>query len=195
MSDSICLLSATFVAKVIVMINRFLETYGFDGCKGFLLSLFPSFKYGVAGQTLSVSAILGFISSLLGISVFLIPVMFVAIVIETWTGVKASKKQGIPFESYRFSRCVIKVFIWVSLFFMFHSFAMDMQTHDDWVHVAGFYFFEILHVATMMYFVIEYSTSILENLAVLDGKPKEALVVAFGAMFDNFISKMKGGRK
>ena len=177
------------------MINRFLDTYGFDGLKGFLLSLFPSFKYGVAGQTLSVSAILGFISSLLGISAFLIPVMFVAVVIETWTGIKASKKQGIPFESIRFSRCVIKVFIWVSLFFMFHSFAMDMQTHDDWVHVAGFYFFEILHVATMMYFVIEYSTSILENLAVLDGKPKETLVVAFGAMFDNFISKMKGGRK
>lgn len=177
------------------MINRFLDTYGFDGLKGFFLSLFPSFKYGVAGQTLSVSAVLGFISSLLGISAFLIPVMFVAVVIETWTGIKASKKQGIPFESIRFSRCVIKVFIWVSLFFMFHSFAMDMQAHDDWVHVAGFYFFEILHVATMMYFVIEYSTSILENLAVLDGKPKETLVVAFGTMFDNFISKMKGGRK
>ena len=30
---------------------------------------------------------------------------------------------------------------------------------------------------------------------VLDGKPKEALVVAFGAMFDSFIQKMKGGHK
>ena len=50
------------------MINRFLDTYGFDGIKGFLLSLFPSFKYGVAGQTISASAVLGFISSLLGMS-------------------------------------------------------------------------------------------------------------------------------
>ena len=61
--------------------------------------------------------------------------------------------------------------------------------------MTGFYVFEVLHVATMVYFVIEYGTSILESLAVLDGKPKEALVVAFGAMFDNFIQKMKGGHK
>lgn len=177
------------------MINRFLETYGFDGIKGFLLSLFPSFKYGVAGQTLSASAVLGFVSNLLGMSPFMIPVMFMAVVIETWSGIKASKKQGGHFESIKFSRCVIKVFIWISLFFMFHCFAMDMQTHEDWVHMTGFYVFEVLHVATMVYFVIEYGTSILENLAVLDGKPKEALVVAFGTMFEHFIQKMKGGQK
>ena len=55
--------------------------------------------------------------------------------------------------------------------------------------------FEVLHVATMFYFVIEYGTSILENLAVLDGKPKESLVVAFGAMFESLVSKLKGGQK
>lgn len=178
------------------MINRFLDTYGFDGIKGFLLSLFPSFKYGVAGQTISASAVLGFVSNLLGMSPFMIPVMFMAVLVETWTGYKASVKQGGHFESVKFSRCIIKVFIWVALFFMFHCFAMDMQTHQgSWVHMTGFYVFEVLHVATMVYFVIEYGTSILENLAVLDGKPKEALVVAFGAMFENLVSKLKGGQK
>ena len=178
------------------MINRFLDTYGFDGIKGFLLSLFQSFKYGVAGQTISASAVLGFVSNLLGMSPFMIPVMFMAVLVETWTGYKASVKQGGHFESVKFSRCIIKVFIWVALFFMFHCFAMDMQTHQgSWVHMTGFYVFEVLHVATMVYFVIEYGTSILENLAVLDGKPKEALVVAFGAMFENLVSKLKGGHK
>ena len=67
------------------MINRFLETYGFDGIKGFLLSLFPSFKYGVAGQTISISAVLAVVSEWLGISPFLVLVMFLAVVVETWT--------------------------------------------------------------------------------------------------------------
>lgn len=178
------------------MVNRFLCTYGFAGIKGFLLSLFPSFKYEMAGHTITASAILGFISNLLGFSPFIVPIMFFAVLIETWSGIKASIKQGEPFESIKFSRCVIKVFIWVSLFFMFNCFALDMQTHEgSWVHQAGSYIFELLHVATMVYFVIEYATSILENLAVLDGKPKEALVVAIGSMFDHLIDKLKGGRK
>lgn len=179
-----------------VMINRFLETYGFEGFRGFLLSLFPSFKYGVAGQTISLSAVLAVVSEWLGMSPFLVLVMALAVVVETWTGFKASKKQGGHFESVKFSRCIIKVFVWVALFFMFHSFAMDMQTHEDnWVYQSGVYVFEVLHVATMLYFVIEYSTSILENLAVLDGKPKETLVLAIGSMFDSLFSKLKGGRR
>lgn len=178
------------------MINRFLETYGFDGIKGFLLSLFPSFKYGVAGQTISVSAVLAVVSEWLGISPFLVLVMFLAVVVETWTGYKASKKQGGHFESVKFSRCIIKVFIWVTLFFIFHSFAKDMQSHEDnWIYLSGVYAFEVLHVTTMFYFAIEYTTSILENLAVLDGKPKESLVVAIGSMFESLFSKLKGGRR
>ena len=177
------------------MINRFLETYGFDGIKGFLLSLFPSFKYGVAGQTISISAVLAVISEWLGISPFLVLVMFLAVVVETWTGYKASKKQGGHFESVKFSRCVIKVFIWVTLFFIFHSFAMDMQTHEgNWIYMCGVYVFEVLHVTTMLYFVMEYTTSILENFAVLDGKPKETLVVATGNMFERFFDRLQGGR-
>ena len=32
--------------------------------------------------------------------------MLVAIVSEMWTGIRASKVQGIGFESFRFSRCI-----------------------------------------------------------------------------------------
>lgn len=178
------------------MINQFLQTYGFDGIKGFLLSLFPSFKYGIAGQTISISAVFGVVASWLGMSPFLIPVMLMAVLVETWTGFKASKKQGGHFESVKFSRCVIKVFIWVFLFFVFHSFAMDMHSHEDnWIYLVGAFVLDAIHVTAMVYFVMEYTVSILENLAVLDGKPKETLVVAIGAMFDSMVDKLKGGKK
>ena len=39
-------------------INHFLETYGFDGVKGFFLSLFPSFKYDIQVPVLTGSALL-----------------------------------------------------------------------------------------------------------------------------------------
>lgn len=179
-----------------LLINRFFATYGFDGIKGFLLSLFPSFKYGTQELTLSLSVALAVISEALGISPIIILVMFMAVIIETMTGIRASKKQGGHFESFKFSRCIIKVFVWVFLFFIFHSFAKDMQTKsDNWIYLCGVWVFDILNVTTMIYFVIEYVTSILENLAVLDGKPKETLVVAISQIFDSMVSRFKTLKK
>lgn len=172
-------------------IERFLVTYDFDGIKGFLLSLFPSFKYGTQLPAFSLSLFIGIVSEFLGVSPIIVVVMFMAVVVETVTGRKASKKRGESFESLKFSRCVIKVFVWCFLFFMFHSFSKDMQMHDGWVFLLGVIFFDVIHVATMVYFCIEYGTSILENLAVLDGKPKEALIVAMSDVWNSLINKFK----
>ena len=51
--------------------------------------------------------------------------------------------------------------------------------------------FDILHLATMIYFCIEYTTSILDNLAVLDGKPKATFINAIGILFTSLIDKLK----
>lgn len=178
------------------LLNRFLSTYGFEGVRGFLISLFPSFKYGTEPHTLTFSAVLAVICEFLGISPFLVLVMFVAVIVETLTGIRASQKQGMRFESFKFSRCIIKVFIWVFLFFFLHSFAKDMQFRgDDWIYRCGVYFFEVMNVMTMIYFVIEYLTSILENLAVLDGKPKETLIVAITDVFKSMVTRLKDFKK
>ncbi len=177
-------------------INRLLATYGFVGIQDFLLSLFPSFKYGVQGYTLSLSAVVAVVSELLGMSPMLVLVMLVAVIVETTTGISASKKMGGHFESFKFSRCVFKVFVWVLLFFIFHCFAQDMAHHENsWIYQCGVWIFDVLHVTTMVYFVIEYVTSILENLAVLDGKPKEALVVALTDLFDSMLNRFKNKDK
>ena len=173
------------------MIERFFNTYGFEGFKGFTLSLFPSFKYGNQTFAISFSTIFGVIGQWLGVSPAIVLVMFIAVLVETFTGIRASKKRGIDFESFRFSRCIIKVFVWVFLFFMFHSFASDLSDKSGWVFLLGGLFFDILHLATMIYFCIEYATSILENLAVLDGKPKATFINAIGSLFSSLIDKLK----
>ena len=173
------------------ILNQILQSYDFDGVHGLALSLFPSFKYDLQNITIPISIVLGVFCKLVGITPIIILAMFVAVMVEVLSGTKASKKEGHPFESYRFSRCVLKVFIWISLFFIFHCFAMDMHAKSsNWVYLIGEYFFEITHVTCMIFFVIEYTVSIMENLAVIDGKPKDAFINTlheyFKALTDNF---------
>jgi hypothetical protein len=153
--------------------------------------MFPSFKYGLGAQALSVSAIVGVISEWLGFSPALVVVMFLTVIIETVTGIRASTKLGQHFESFKFSRCIIKVAIWCFLFFFFHAFSKDMARHTGAVYSAGVWFFDIVNVTTMAYFVIEYGTSILENLSVIDGKPKETLINTLRGYWLLFVERFR----
>lgn len=169
-------------------LRRFLWSYGFRDVRCFCLSLFPSFKYGTQTASLCTSAVLGAVSEFLGLTPALVVVMFVAVVVETLTGTRASLKRGEPFESWKFSRCVLKVMVWVFLLFMFHRFSLDLQGRSGWVFASGGVMFEVIQVVTMVYFCIEYATSILENMAVLDGKPKTQYVERLKEMFGSFVS-------
>ena len=161
----------------------------------FCLSLFPSFKYGTQTSSLTASAVLGAVSEFLGLTPVLVVVMFLAVLVETLTGTKASLKRGEPFESWKFSRCVLKVMVWVFLLFMFHQFSRELGGRIGWVFAMGGVMFQVIQVMTMVYFCIEYATSILENLAVLDGKPKtvyvERLKVFFCGFMDYLMSVFK----
>lgn len=173
-------------------INHLLLSYGFASGREFLLSIFPSFKYGTSSISIPISFVFGLVSTWLGISPCIVLVMFAAVLVETVTGIRASKKQGEPFESFKFSRCVIKVALWVFLFFMFHQFALDAEAKaGHWVWALSGFLFDVLHATTMVYFVVEYGTSILENLAVLDGKPKESLIIAITDSFKSIVSNFK----
>ncbi len=98
--------------------TRFVATYGYDSPKEFFLSVAPSFKYNLQFPAISFSAVTAVVSEWIGITPFLAMAMLVAIVSEMWTGIRASKVQGIGFESFRFSRCIIKLCIWLTIIFI-----------------------------------------------------------------------------
>ena len=58
-----------------------------------------------------------------------------------------------------------------------------MVSGESAIHTLGYYVFTVMKVVTMVYFCVEYATSILENLAVIDGKPKDTLVNSMWNMF------------
>lgn len=178
-------------------IRRFLSTYGWVSNKEFMLSLFPSAKYGMIGGSVSLSAISALFVHYLGISPALIPAIAIIIVTEIWTGIRASAKQGKAFESFKFSRCVIKIAIWFALFHCAQSFRNEFESPSTFVEQLGFLYFDVLKLLFMILFVIENTTSIMENEAVLDGKDKSAYIEYVKELFKTFFGAVKGifGRK
>lgn len=174
-------------------IQRFLTTYGWASNKEFMLSLFPSAKYGTLGGNISFAAVSAFFVQYLGISPALIPALVIILATELWTGIRASMKvKHEKFESGKFSRFVIKLCVWMVLFYTAHSFMNEYAAQDTLVQILAFTFFEVLKVFLMSLFVVENVTSILENLAVLDGKPKAAYVDKTKELFNAFFDALKG---
>lgn len=172
-------------------ITKFLHNYDYASIKEFALSLCPSFKYNLQMPTSAISIVLAFSSKYLGIGPVIALAMFVAVLAETFTGIQASKKLGKKFESFRFSRCIIKVAIWMILVFIANSFAIECEERTAWIDALGATFFDIVRLFILIYFVIEYLISILENLAVIDGKPKTEFTDALQALWETLVEFCK----
>lgn len=184
-----------FVTKrdMIRFLTKFVGTYGYDSLKEFFLSIAPSFKYNLQLPAISFSAVTAIVSDSIGITPLLAMAMLVAIVSEMWTGIRASKVQGIGFESFRFSRCIIKLCIWLAIIYIIHSFYLEskVMAEDDFVMLLATVFFSITKVFVMTWFCVEHVTSILENLAIIDGKPKDALIKQVEILWVTVTDKFK----
>ena len=169
-----------------IYITRFLLGYGYSTPLDFFHSLCPSFKYHIQTGTLTVSGIFALISHYIGFSPLIVFAMLVAVIVETLTGIKASMKRGEKFESFRFSRCIIKVSIWMVLVFITNCFMLECENEEGWLALLGSNFFDIVRLLILVYFLVEYIVSIMENLAVLDGKPKSEFVETLRDIYKAF---------
>lgn len=174
---------------------KFLAAYDYNSFEDFFLSLFPSCKYHLQYAVLSISAISGLVNYIFGITPFLAFAMFVAIIAEIWTGINASRKLGKAFESFRFSRCMIKIAIWLTVLFIINAFKKEFETSTNWIDIAAFLFFKFVFVASLTAFMVEYVTSILENVSVLKGKEKTALIEAIQDGWHNLLLNIKPKKK
>lgn len=173
------------------ILQKLLNTYDFNSVREFGLSLCPSFKYNLQLPSFSISAVLAVLSKYLGFGPVIVLAMVVAVLVETVSGIAASKKLGKPFESFRFSRCVLKVFIWFTLVFIANAFSLELQGGAGWLDKIGVVFFDIIRLLILAYFVIEYVVSILENLAVIDGKPKTQFIETIQSVWKSFSTVVK----
>lgn len=170
---------------------KFLAVYDWNSFEELFLSIFPSYKYQLHGAALTISVLSGLINSLFGVTPALAFAMFIAIIIEVWTGIKASKRNGIDFESFRFSRCVIKIAIWLAILYIIHTFQREFENSTNWIDLAAYGFFKFTFIVCLTGFLVEYVTSILENVSVLKGKEKTAIINAISGGWLNLLSFIK----
>ena len=62
---------------------------------------------------------------------------------------------------------------------------------DSFIMLLATLFFSIVKVFVMTWFCVEHVTSILENLAVIDGKPKDTLIRQVGMLWVTVTDKFK----
>ncbi len=155
---------------------KFLLSYGYNSPRELFESMFPTWKYHLQTLSLILSAISGGLSYLFGFGPVLGVAMLIAVLVEVVTGIIASRKLGSKFESFRFSRCILKLGLWALLFFIIHQFENEYESKTHILDIAAYIFFKIVFLGTITMFLVEYATSILENMAVIDGKPKTHLI-------------------
>jgi len=171
---------------------KFLAAYDYKSFEEFLLSLFPTFKYQLQGFMAAVAMISGLVNYLFGIGPMLAIAMVLVVVVEIWTGLEASRKLEKKFESFRFSRCWLKIAIWLFILYVIHSFELDFENPENFTQEMGLVFFNFVFVAVLTAFLVENVTSILENYSVMQGQPKTKLIDALKGGWDRLIEVMKG---
>ena len=170
---------------------KFLAAYDYKTFDEFFLSIFPTFKYEIHWLMLLISGVSGTVNYFFGITPALAIAMFVAVIVEVVTGIKASKKLGNDFESFKFSRCVIKVGIWLLILYIINTFEKEYENKTSVIQLAAYYFFQFAYVAALTGFLVEYITSILENISVLQGKDKTEIINAISGGWKNLLSIIK----
>jgi len=171
--------------------TKFLAAYDYGSFREFSLSVFPTFKYELQGLMMLVSFVSGTVNYFFGIQPALAFAMFVAVIVEVWTGIKASRKLGKKFESFRFSRCVIKIGIWLIILYIIHAFEKEYESRTNYIQMAAYAFFNFVYVVALTGFLVEYLTSILENVAVLQNKPKTQIIEAIQSGWSRFTDSIK----
>jgi phage-related holin len=143
-------------------LNKLVTSAGFTDSAHFLNSAFhpeffkSSFLLSISGATIAY-----YVDYLFGLNLPMGVAILILYVFEFWTGLKASKKEGVPFDSELFGKGWFKLLTYLIMLGASHIFA----THHEVKEVAGLTFniYEWLHYGFFNYIVINLFWSNLEN--------------------------------
>lgn len=142
--------------------NKFLDSIGFDSTQALIDStLHPTTLIKVTTIS-SVFAVAGsFFEDYIGVAPITAIVIFVLFVLELFTGVKASKKEGHKFESRKFQKGFIKLFLYLIMIGSAHLLSKNMSPKP----VFGFSFnvYEWLHYFFLNFTILQFFISNIEN--------------------------------
>jgi len=148
-----------------------LKSYEFNSSIEFFQSLAPSLKYQCTILLFSISAIATFLQQITGLQAMALVGFVVIMLAELITGIKASAVQSgaFNFNTKRFSRFVFKLFSYLAVFFFCQSMSVN---YDHAGKMLAAETFSWIHTYLVVHIGGENILSVMENIAVIEGKPK-----------------------
>lgn len=167
--------------------NRILQSFDYASFTEFCQSLAPSSKYlnvTVAGGLLSASAVT--INRVFGLDLLAFTLLLLGFAIELISGLMASVIKKEQISSFRLSRFVIKGACYMLLLALPFVFAANFKAQGrDFATIV----FDWMYLFFLFHIVFELAVSILENVAVISGKPKDHWIKKLQEKLENLFSK------
>ena len=165
-------------------LTRLLKTFDFHDATAFAQSLVPSTKYGSCAVLMIVSAVWGSLDKVFALDDFAFVALAMVFFMELLTGICAAHIRQEAFSNVKLSRFTLKVACYLVLIAVTHLMAVSFTNHGKNVPAWAF---DWLHIFLVAHIVLENIVSILENLAVIDGKDKSAWIVKIQEKFKSLI--------
>ena len=150
-------------------LTSILEGFDFESISDLSHSLLPSMKYNTWIMTVLFSFLTSCINQIFGLDVMAITALLIVMLVELYSGIYASHINKVPFSSKRLSRFTLKFACYLVLIAVPHLFGESYRQNNN---STGAIVFEGLHVFLVTQIVLENIISVLENIAVIQGKPK-----------------------
>jgi hypothetical protein len=166
-------------------ITRLLKTFDYHNAHAFALSLVPSCKYGAINTLLVLSAVSVSVDKIFGLDAAVFVALLIAFMAEVVTGIWASvgvRKEKI--SSIKISRFTVKTCCYLIVIALTHLMATSYFDHHKYIPGWAFDWMNVFITAHITY---ENIVSILENLAVIDGKDKSAWIDKIQEKFNDLL--------
>lgn len=163
-------------------LTRLLKTYDYHSLQAFLWSLAPSGKYKWTAAILIMSSLWGSIDKVFGLDQEAFVALVVIFITELVSGIWAAIVRGEPISSIKLSRFGLKVVCYLIMIAVSYSFAQNFEIHKKY---AAAWAFDWLNTVLVAQVGFENTISILENIAHINGKAKDAIVVKITEKFKN----------
>lgn len=152
---------------------RLLKTWDFHDFTAFGLSLMPSHRYGASSVLMFFAFTWVSIDKIFGLDAAAFVALGFVFLVELMSGVVAAHVRGETISSVKLSRFTLKVACYLVLIAVTYLMAISFGNHKK---IAAAWAFDWLHVFLVVQIVLENIVSILENLAVINGKDKSAWI-------------------
>lgn len=152
---------------------KLLRGFEYNSISDWFCSMFPSFKYSSTVFLATISVTSSGVEKFFGIDFLALASFALVMVVELVSGITASIIKKEKFSSSRLSRFMFKFFYYLVLISAPFLLSSYYRTHD---RDNTAFIYEWVQTFLIMQIFFENMISILENIAVIDGKDKTHII-------------------